>query len=68
MSGRELGKMIILMHANYIQRSRCELREALDALEKSVADKVEERGKRDSDGRIGLETVTVAMDGSGRSL
>lgn len=67
MSGRELGKTIILMHANYIQRSRCMLEEALNALEKSVGDRRDERGKRDSDSRIGRETAGLD-GGSGRSL
>jgi len=55
MSGRELGKMILLMHANYIQRNRCTLEEALDALEKTLTDKLNERSKKDSASRVGLE-------------
>jgi hypothetical protein len=65
MSGRELGKMILLMHANYIQRDRCTLDEALGALEKTLADKLDERSKKDSASRIGLEISST--DGSRRS-
>jgi hypothetical protein len=42
-SGRELAKMLLLMHAVYLNRTQYTFMEALAALEKMVEDKLEER-------------------------
>ncbi|KAA8909321.1 P-loop containing nucleoside triphosphate hydrolase protein [Sphaerosporella brunnea] len=42
-SGRELGKMLILMHALHLQQTQYSFREALNALEKTVEEKVQEK-------------------------
>jgi hypothetical protein len=47
-SGRELAKMLLLMHAVYLDRTKYSFGEALEALEKMLEDKLEERRRIDS--------------------
>ncbi|KAI5819465.1 ATPase family associated with various cellular activities-domain-containing protein [Pyronema omphalodes] len=50
LSARTLGKLPFLMHAAYVQRENCTMEEALEALEKTVEDVLEDR-KGNSDTR-----------------
>jgi len=43
-SGRTLRRLPVLMHARYIQREKCTLDEALEALEMTVQDVKQEQG------------------------
>lgn len=43
-SGRTLRRLPVLMHAGYIQREKCTLEEALEALEMTVQDVKREQG------------------------
>lgn len=38
-----------MMHAGYIQRDRCSLDEALDALDKAIADELEAKKRMNSE-------------------
>ncbi|KAF8534032.1 pachytene checkpoint component Pch2 [Trichophaea hybrida] len=56
LSGRTLGKMPFLMHAEYIQRGQCTIGEALDALEHTVDDELEAKNQTDSESKHGNQT------------
>ena len=57
MSGRELGKMPVLMFANHIQRSNCTLEEAVTALERCVEEKLLEKKQTNSESKLSPTTT-----------